>query len=102
MRKRRGVAQGVEVRDVLRDLPPVVHKEKRGQYVRPHLGEHHVVKERAQHNGDHHKDANCGQQAPSAANPEGLKVNAPALLEFVQKKARDNVAGDHKEHGDAK
>lgn len=41
VREWRGVAQSIEVRDVLGNLPPVVEEQQRRQDVGAHLGEHH-------------------------------------------------------------
>lgn len=101
MRERRGVAQGVEVRDVLRDLPPVVEEQQRRQDVGTHLGEHHVVKDRAQRARHHHDGHYGGEQAADAANPEALEVDASGLGDFVEQQARDQIARKHKEDRDA-
>ena len=79
MRKRRGVAQGVKVRNVLRNLPPVVKEQQRRQDVGTHLGEHHVVKDGAQRAGHHHDGHHGGEQAADAADPEALEVDAAGL-----------------------
>ena len=102
VRKRRGVAQGVEVRDVLGNLPPVVKEQQRRQNVGTHLGEHHVVKDGAQHAGHEHYRYHGGDQATDAANPEALKVDAAGLSDFVEQQARDQIARKHKEDRDAK
>lgn len=99
--ERRGVAQGVEVRDVLRDLPPVVEEQQRRQDVGTHLGEHHVVKDRAQRARHHHDGHYGGEQAADAANPEALEVDASGLGDFVEQQARDQIARKHKEDRDA-
>ena len=102
VRKRRGVAQGVEVRDVLGNLPPVVEEQQRRQDVGAHLGEHHVVKDGAQRAGHEHYRYHGGDQATDAANPEALKVDATGLSDFVEQQARDQIARKHKEDRDAK
>ena len=102
VRKRRGIAQGVEVRDVLHNLPPVVKEQQRRQNVGTHLGEHHVVKDGAQRAGHEHYRYHGGDQATDAANPEALKVDAAGLSDFVEQQARDQIARKHKEDRDAK
>ena len=101
VRERRGIAQGVEVRDVLRNLPPVVEEQQRRQDVGTHLGEHYVVKDRAQRAGHHHDGHYGGEQAADAANPEALEVDASGLGDFVEQQARDQIARKHEEDRDA-
>ena len=84
MRERRGVAQSIEVRDVLGNLPPVVEEQQRRQDVGAHLGEHHVVKDGAQRAGHHHDGHHGGDQATDAADPEALEVDAAGLSDFVE------------------
>lgn len=102
VRKRRGIAQGIEVRDVLGNLPPVVEEQQRRQDVRAHLGEHHVVKDGAQRAGHEHYRYHGGDQATDATNPEALKVDTAGLSDFVEQQARDQIAREHKENRDAK
>lgn len=84
VRKRRGVAQGVEVRNVLHNLPPVVKEQQRRQNVGTHLGEHHVVEDGAQRTGYNHNGHHGGDQATDAADPEALEVDAAGLSDFVE------------------
>ena len=102
VRKRRGVAQSIEVRDVLGNLPPVVEEQQRRQNVGAHLGEHHVVEDGAQRTGHHHDGHHGGDQATDAADPEALEVDAAGLSDFVEQQARDQIARKHKEDRDAK
>ena len=102
VRERRGVAQSIEVRDVLGNLPPVVEEQQRRQDVGAHLGEHHVVKDSAQRAGYKHYRYHGGNQATDAANPEALEVDASGLSDFVEQQARDQIARKHKEDRDAK
>ena len=101
VRERRGVAQSIEVRDVLGNLPPVVEEQQRRQDVGAHLGEHHVVKDGAQRAGHEHYRYHGGDQATDAANPEALEVDAAGLSDFVEQQARDQIARKHKEDRDA-
>ena len=101
VRERRGVAQSIEVRDVLGNLPPVVEEQQRRQDVRAHLGEHHVVKDGAQCAGHEHYRYHGRDQATDAANPEALKVDTAGLSDFVEQQARDQIARKHKEDRDA-
>ena len=101
VRERRGVAQSIEVRNVLGNLPPVVEEQQRRQDVGAHLGEHHVVKDGAQRASHHHNGYHGGDQATDAANPEALKVDAAGLSDFVEQQARDQIARKHKEDRDA-
>ena len=84
VRERRGVAQSIEVRGVLGNLPPVVEEQQRRQDVGAHLGEHHVVKDGAQRAGHEHYRCHGGDQATDAANPEALEVDAAGLSDFVE------------------
>ena len=101
VRERRGVAQGIEVRDVLGDLPPVVKEQQRRQDVGAHLGEHHVVKDCAQRASHEHYRYHGGDQAADTADPEALEVDASGLGDFVEQQARDQIARKHKEDRDA-
>ena len=101
VRERRGVAQSIEVRDVLGNLPPVVEEQQRRQDVGAHLGEHHVVKDGAQRAGHHHDGHHGGDQATDAADPEAFEVDAAGLSDFVEQQARDQIARKHKEDRDA-
>ena len=101
VRERRGVAQSIEVRDVLGNLPPVVEEQQRRQDVGAHLGEHHVVKDSAQRAGHEHYRYHGRDQATDAASPETLKVDATGLSDFVEQQARDQIARKHKEDRDA-
>ena len=101
VRERRGVAQSIEVRDVLGNLPPVVEEQQRRQDVGAHLGEHHVVEDGAQSTGHHHDGHHGGDQATDAADPEALEVDAVGLSDFVEQQARDQIARKHKEDRDA-
>ena len=101
VRERRGVAQGIEVRDVLGNLPPVVEEQQRRQDVGAHLGEHHVVKDGAQRAGHEHYRYHGGDQATDAANPEALKVDAAGLSDFVEQQTRNQIARKHEEDRDA-
>ena len=84
VRERRGVAQSIEVRDVLGNLPPVVEEQQRRQDVGAHLGEHHVVKDGAQRAGHEHYRYHGGDQATDTADPEALEVDAAGLSDFVE------------------
>jgi len=84
VRERRGVAQSIEVRDVLGNLPPVVEEQQRRQDIGAHLGEHHVVEDGAQSTGRYHDGHHGGDQATDAANPEALEVDASGLSDFVE------------------
>ena len=101
VRERRGVAQSIEVRDVLGNLPPVVEEQQRRQDVGAHLGEHHVVKDGAQRAGHEHYRYHGGDQATDTANPEALKVDAAGLGDFVEQQTRDQIARKHKEDRNA-
>ena len=101
VRERRGVAQSIEVRDVLGNLPPVVEEQQRRQDVGAHLGEHHVVKDGTQRAGHEHYRYHGGDQATDAANPEALKVDVAGLSDFVEQQARDQIARKHKEDRNA-
>ena len=101
VRERRGIAECVEIRDILRDLPPVVEEEKRRQDIGPHLGEHHVVEDRAQNGNDDNERDRCGHKAPHAPHPEPLEVDSVGLFEFRKKQAGDEVSRKHEEDRDA-
>ena len=101
VRERRGVAQGVKVRNVLHDLPPVIKEQQRRQDVGAHLGEHHMVKDSAQCAGHHHDGYHGGEQATDAADPEALEIDTTGLCDFVEEQARDQVSREHKEDRDA-
>lgn len=101
VRERRRVAQGIEVRDVLGNLPPVVEEQQRRQDVGAHLGEHHVVKDGAQRAGHHYDGHHGGEQAADTADPEALEVDAAGLCHFVDEQTRDQIARKHKEDRDA-
>lgn len=101
MRERGGIAHGVEVGLLVKDLPPVVHKECRGDDIGPHLGEHDVVEARAQRRRDHDDGDDGGHEALESAVPKALEVDAPGAGVLLEQQVRDEKARQHKEHRDA-
>ena len=101
MRKRRGLAEGVEVRYVVQDLPPVVHEQQRRHHVGAHLGEQRMVEDRAEQADSQHGEHDGGNDAPHAPHPEILQADRAAVVVLAQQKPGDEVTREDEEHGDA-
>ena len=98
MREGRWVAQGVEVRNLVEDLPPVIDEQQRRQDIRTHLGEHHAVEKRAEHHRHRDQQADSRQETADAPQVEALEVDGLGGANLMDERARDDIARDDEEH----
>ena len=98
VQNRAGLRDGLEVRLLAEDIPPVGEPEQRGEQVGLELVEQALVQEERGERGhdDHERDG--GEQAPHTADPEALKVDPVRLGKLDAQDSGDQEARDDKEH----
>lgn len=101
MRNRRRSADGLEIRDVRENVPPVRKPEQRGQQVAPQFCEQLMVEDDEQRHADDDDQRDSREQPSHATKPEVLQVDGLRVVPFDEQKAGNKVAREHEENSDA-